>query len=176
MSWICPKCETENCDRLNTCEVCNSPRVVKKNTVRAIPLESKDSSCDWRFNQYIRLNGMTVMVSDSDVESFDWEKICQEDSIPISNPFFTSSLKREAEKGNKDAQMVLARCFVRGLGVKKNINDAVVWFKRAAEGGNKSAQFILEEKNRKSTYSESNSGCSFVFSIVLLIIALVAIL
>ena len=26
MSWICSKCETENPDRLNVCEVCDSPR------------------------------------------------------------------------------------------------------------------------------------------------------
>ena len=26
MSWICPKCETENPDRLKVCEVCDSPR------------------------------------------------------------------------------------------------------------------------------------------------------
>ena len=26
MSWICPKCETENPDRLKVCEVCDSLR------------------------------------------------------------------------------------------------------------------------------------------------------
>ena len=124
MSWICPKCETENPDRLMVCEVCDSPRVVKKKTVRTISLENKDSFCDRRYNAYIRLKGMNLMVFDSDAESFDWEKICREDSIPFSNPIFISCLKREAENGNKDAQVILARCYVRGLGVKKNINDA----------------------------------------------------
>ncbi len=213
MSWICPKCETENPDNLNTCEVCDSPRIVKKKPVRTISLENKESSRDWLYNQYVLLNGINVIASDSYIESFDWEKICREDSIPIADPIFTTSLKREAEKGNKDAQMVLARCYVRGLGVKKNINDAVAWFKsaadqgktdamlalglwyrdggegfmqdkneankwfkKAAEGGNRSAQFILEEETRKTTYRDSNSGCSFVLSIVLLIIVLVELL
>lgn len=143
MSWICPKCETENPDRLMVCEVCDSPRVVKKKTVRTISLENKDSFCDRRYNAYIRLKGMNLMVFDSDAESFDWEKICREDSIPFSNPIFISCLKREAENGNKDAQVILARCYVRGLGVKKNINDAVIWFRRAAEQGKIEAMLAL---------------------------------
>ena len=28
MSWICAKCETENLDELNVCEVCESPKEV----------------------------------------------------------------------------------------------------------------------------------------------------
>ena len=35
MSWICPKCETENPDTLDTCEVCNS---VKEICITKLPI------------------------------------------------------------------------------------------------------------------------------------------
>lgn len=48
-----------------------------------------------------------------------------------------------AEKGNVDAQLIVAEAFFHGRGVATNREEAVVWYKRAAESGSHDAEASL---------------------------------
>ena len=45
--------------------------------------------------------------------------------------------------GHPEAQFEVARCYQNGIGVEKNAENAVVWYKKAAEQGNAEAQCAL---------------------------------
>ena len=47
--------------------------------------------------------------------------------------------------GHPEAQFEVARCYQNGMGVEKNEENAVVWYKKAAEQGNAEAQCALGE-------------------------------
>ena len=51
--------------------------------------------------------------------------------------------KRDAEKGNSDAQYQLALCYENGTGIAVDTPEAVKWYKRGAEGGSAPAQSNL---------------------------------
>ena len=51
-----------------------------------------------------------------------------------------SRLQTEAQSGNLDAQLKLARAYERGNGVSKNDQEALKWYRSAAEHGNPEAQ------------------------------------
>ncbi len=51
-----------------------------------------------------------------------------------------SRLQTEAQSGNLDAQLKLARAYDRGNGVSKNDQEALKWYRSAAEHGNPEAQ------------------------------------
>jgi len=52
-------------------------------------------------------------------------------------------LKQAADRGLPRAQRALAELYRDGLGVQKNMEEAVVWFRRSANGGDGRAQAIL---------------------------------
>jgi TPR repeat protein len=48
-----------------------------------------------------------------------------------------------AEKGDKDAQFNLGICYADGIGITKDLTQAVYWYSKSAEQGNSDAQFNL---------------------------------
>ncbi len=63
----------------------------------------------------------------------------------------------EAQDGNAAAQTLIAEIYERGLGVPKNSEEAVSWYKIAANSGNREAQFayalkLLEGKEVKGDF------------------------
>ena len=51
--------------------------------------------------------------------------------------------REEAEMGNVKAQFKLAWCYEKGVGVKKDIEAAVRWYRKAAAQGDSAAQTAL---------------------------------
>lgn len=49
--------------------------------------------------------------------------------------------KKSAKKGNADAQYSLAVMYEGGIGVDKNITQALTWYKKSAKKGNINAQY-----------------------------------
>lgn len=53
--------------------------------------------------------------------------------------------REKVEKGDVQAQYLLAQCLEKGTGCQKNIDDAFMWYEQAAEGGLAEAQNIWGE-------------------------------
>ena len=53
--------------------------------------------------------------------------------------------REKAEKGDVQAQYLLAQCLEKATGCQKNIDDAFMWYEKAAEGGLAEAQNIWGE-------------------------------
>lgn len=51
--------------------------------------------------------------------------------------------KNQAEQGNAKAQYNLGLCYAKGVGVEKDLKEAVKWYSKAAEQGNVDAQYNL---------------------------------
>jgi TPR repeat protein len=51
--------------------------------------------------------------------------------------------RRAADKGNADAQTILALMYAEGRGVELNALEAARWYRKAAEAGNMQAQYAL---------------------------------
>lgn len=63
-----------------------------------------------------------------------------DEAIERPNPIDVRGL---AERGEADAQFVLAAQYFSGYGVKRDVHDAVQWYQRAAEQSHGPAQFQL---------------------------------
>lgn len=48
-----------------------------------------------------------------------------------------------AEKGNPEAQELMARCYWEGKGTPRDVEKAVRWFERAALNGNADAMYMM---------------------------------
>ena len=68
---------------------------------------------------------------------------------------FSEQLKKEAEEGNTQSQYDLGACYDVGSGIKRDIPEAVKWYKNAAANGNAEAQFRLAH-----IFSCSAEACS----------------
>ena len=68
---------------------------------------------------------------------------------------FSEQLKKEAEEGYTQSQYDLAACYDVGSGIKRDIPEAVKWYKKAAADGNAKAQFRLAH-----IFSCSAEACS----------------
>ena len=71
------------------------------------------------------------------------------------NKSFSEKLKKEAEEGYTQSQYDLAACYDVGSGIKRDIPEAVKWYKKAAADGNAKAQFRLAH-----IFSCSAEACS----------------
>ena len=138
MSWICEKCETENPDSLYICEVCNSHRPKKENTSGNLTTPVDET---WLYDEPKKYDGFSfplIMPKDYNGK-YNWEKIYNE-PYEITYPFeYIGYLKSAAKMGDRWAQKLLARCYLRGSAVKKDVGEAVKWFIRAAEQGDADA-------------------------------------
>ena len=52
---------------------------------------------------------------------------------------------KDAQKGNAAAQYNLGVCYQKGLGVSKDMHEAVKWYRKAAEQGDVDAQNVLKK-------------------------------
>jgi len=75
---------------------------------------------------------------------------------PIGTESPIQQLRREAEKGNAEAQFVLAQAYDRGRGVPQDQAEAVRWYRQAAEQGDAFSQFILGNKYWKGSGISKN--------------------
>lgn len=73
-------------------------------------------------------------------------------------------VKRKAEKGNSQSQMILGFMYytgdgiIKGKNIGKNIDEAVKWFTAAAENGESQAQYILSSIYLKNENNENSSN------------------
>ena len=51
--------------------------------------------------------------------------------------------RKAAEQGDAKAQFILGGCYANGIGVTKDLAEAVKWWRKAAEQGDAKAQFML---------------------------------
>ena len=58
-------------------------------------------------------------------------------------PLAVKEFSAAAEAGNTDAQFNMALMYERGIGVSKDEQESVVWYRKAAQQGNSNAQFNL---------------------------------
>ena len=54
-------------------------------------------------------------------------------------------LKKAAENGHADSMYLLGHCYENGLGVLKNSNDAIFWYRKASDLGHEDATERLEQ-------------------------------
>ncbi|WP_373029954.1 phospholipase A [Sulfurovum sp.] len=84
-------------------------------------------------------------------------------------------IKTEAERGNKEAQYILAQMYENGEGIKKDILKAVHWYKQAAskyayvqkeytKSKVTEKENILERLQKQFTYTSEQKGANFAFS------------
>lgn len=139
MSWICPKCETENPDRLNVCEVCDLPRESSPLDKRKERMKEKYS--DAVYKSFIRYHYDLLDTADKgDVKAqyqvaewfcFRGKKTSTDEYSKIAVHWYSKA----AIGGLVDAQFKLASCYENGVGVVKTKEEAIVWYDRAASKG-----------------------------------------
>lgn len=144
MSWICPKCETENPDELKICEVCDTQREVYSKNVIKEWLKRKYNSTTYK--SFIRYHYSLLDTADKgdlnaqyQVANWFFERgKTHADEEYKSIAFFWYN--KAATQGHVDAQIMLASCFRDGIGVTKSKFEALKWFKTAASSGNSIAE------------------------------------
>lgn len=157
MSWICPKCETENPDRLKVCEVCESPREIC--AVDKLKKALKEKYSDSAYKSFIRFHYSLLDSADKgDVNAqyqvgewfFCRGRAGTEDDLSRIAVFW---YQKAAMKGHIDSQFKLALCYEEGRGVYQIKEESIKWYKKAAsEGDEKALQKYLTLKYCSKTY------------------------
>lgn len=130
MSWICKKCETENPDSIDSCEVCDT---------------IKDGVRIYSINQAI-VNQRNHPKQKGKV----WFEILQTIPPPLfksaSTAEFYNSIAVRIMNNDAEAQYLLAECYFEGKsGYPQNHENAVKWYKKAALNGNQKAVLKLAQ-------------------------------
>jgi len=135
MSWICPKCETENPDRLKVCEVCNSPRMISRFE------KLKEKYSDAAYKSFIRYHYSLLELADNNDTSAQYkvgEWFYTHGSVGVSDCYRKIAViwyKKAALKGHIEAQFKLALCYEEGSGVYCDKDEAIKWYKKAVDQG-----------------------------------------
>ena len=153
MSWICPKCETENSDRLNFCEVCDSPREISP--VELLKKKLKEKYSEAAYKTFIRYH-YDLLASADKGNSVDQYKVGEwffnknsADYYKIAAIWFFKA----ANQGHMYAQAKLAVCYEDGYGVPKDKDAAIKWYREAANKGDEAARSkYLKLKYSSNTY------------------------
>ena len=153
MSWICPKCETENPERVKICEVCDSPR--ESSPADKLKSRLKEKYSDAAYKQFIRYH-YELLASADQGNSIDQYKVgewffnkCSADYYKIAASWFLAA----ANQGHMAAQSKLALCYEEGYGVPKAKDAAIKWYKEAANNGDVTARLrYLKLKYASKTY------------------------
>lgn len=144
MSWICPKCETENPERLKICEVCDTPR--ESSSVEILKEKLREKYSKTAYKSFIQ-NHYSLLVSADQGNSNDQYQVGEWFYSHNSNEEYMPEavfwLKKAALQGHRDAQYKLAICYETGRGVTKDSEQAIVWYRKAASNGNKKAKSYL---------------------------------
>ena len=122
MSWICPKCETENPDTMEVCEVCLYYRDKNFHTL----LDEENPQANW-YNKVISF----------EKETPDYVYILSKyrDSMYKTIRKYAPYLLISADKGNPDSQFKLGVLFISHWNLEYR-EKAFVWFARSANQGN----------------------------------------
>lgn len=139
MSWICPKCETENPDRLKACEVCDTPRPMSL----ADKLKSKYSGIEYK--QFIIYHSDLLASADKGTIHAQYQ---------VAEWFFgrkRNGLSDECDKiaffwyqkaANKRYPLAIFKlgiCYDEGRGVTQNKDNAKKCYQTAIDCGVKEA-------------------------------------
>ena len=80
-------------------------------------------------------------LNDDEILYFDTQGTFERKSKKLEVKF--KSLFKAASQGDVDAQFSLANYYENGIGISKDVDKALEWYKKAAEKGNADAQFTL---------------------------------
>lgn len=157
MSWICPKCETENPDRLKVCEVCDSPREIS--SVDKLKDRLKEKYSDPAYKSFIRYHYSLLESADkgNPIDQYhvgEWF-FGRRDAVfsPNNDKIAASWYLAAAKQGHTAAQAKLALCYEEGRGVTQSRDAAIKWYKEAARKGDGTAvQRYLKLKYNDKTY------------------------
>lgn len=80
--------------------------------------------------------------------SRDWSEyivgcVCKALGIAVNSNESIIEIKQSAERGNLSAQFKLAKCYLVGQGIEKNIEKYMCWLRSAADGNYTEAEYIL---------------------------------
>lgn len=159
MSWICPKCETENPEGLKVCEVCDSPR--PKSPVDILKEKLKKKYSENAYANFIRYHSDLLDTADKgDVDSqykvgeWFWEhgdEYTKLDYLMIAAAWY----RKAANKGHAQAQYKLASCYEKGIGVPQIKDVAEKWYRSAAiKGEERALRRYLELKYDGDAYKQ----------------------
>lgn len=154
MSWICPKCETENPDRLNVCEVCDSPREsTSLDKTRKKYINNVAYKTFSRYHLHI-LDAAELGDTNAQYEIGEWFLGRKSSNLSIDNNIIAVFWYRKAAiQGLLEAQLKLASCYEEGYGVIKSKIEAIKWYQKAANSGSEYAkQKVIELKYNKEIY------------------------
>ena len=65
---------------------------------------------------------------------------------------YIQELRKSAEQGYADAQFTLGECYYYGIGVTKDLAEAVKWFRQAAKQGEQRAKKALQRLGLGETW------------------------
>lgn len=160
MSWICPKCETENPDSLKVCEVCDSPRESSPGDILKERLKEKYS--DEAYRTFIRYNYRLLESADKGnaIDQYrvgEWffsrGNLGTEDNYSKIAVFW---FQKAAIRGHVDSQFKLASCYEEGRGVPQIKDESIKWYKKAAsEGDDKALQKYISLKYDGKSYERA---------------------
>lgn len=157
MSWICPKCETENPDKLKVCEVCDSPR--ESSPMDKLKERLKEKYSDPAYKSFIRYH-YSLLESADNGNSIDQYHVGEwffgkgDAGFSPNNDIIAASWYLAAAKqGHTAAQAKLALCYEEGRGVTQSRDTAIKWYKEAARKGDGTAvQRYLKLKYNNQAY------------------------
>lgn len=157
MSWICKRCETENPDTIDICEVCDSPR--EKSPFDGI--RKKYNNIEYK--QILKTKIELLLSADKgDKDSqygvgewfWNYPKLLNYNKEDADNYYriAVSWYYKAALQGHVYAQFKLARFYEEEYGIDNKV-EALKWYQLAANSGNEVAkQKIIELKYDKEIY------------------------
>lgn len=72
-------------------------------------------------------------------------KLVPDNDIPEDHDLAIGWLKRSAQNGSEDAEYLLGTCYENGVGVTRDLTQAVKYYERSARAANRYAQYALGE-------------------------------
>ncbi len=88
----------------------------------------------WRFIPLLALLFSPLAVNSAQAAPLRWSEL---------------DLKYAREQGRVDCQLRVAKCYYKGVGVKKDLSAAIYWYRKAAEQGNAEAQLFIGSRYSK---------------------------
>ncbi len=131
MSWICKRCETENSDTTDICEVCESPREIMPSYLTQ---DVHFEFCDAENKKFLEWISKAISLQKG-VADFDYFLSKYNDKAYRDIIRYAPYLLMSAEKGDKESQFRIGLLLMDYPinGCKAN---SFIWFSRAANQGN----------------------------------------
>ena len=155
MSWICPKCETENPNSLSVCEVCDSPRELS-------PLDKlKETYSDSAYKTFLRAHASLLDSADKGnaddqfkVGEWFYEHRNSKSASDYDRIFFYW-FQKAALQSHVGAMVKMGECYEKGFFIKISSDKAKIWYKKAADQGDENAwRGYVRMKYNNGTYEK----------------------